>query len=302
MYYLFFGATVLSFLLTGPLLFFLQRIKAGQVEREEGPASHKAKSGTPTMGGLGFFTIIICLSLIFVDLKYLPVILLSLGFALIGLFDDLIKILNRQNLGLTFWQKIIVQTLFAAIFSIWMIKTGLINGPIYFFTIYLLFWSFIIVGAANATNLTDGLDGLLAGCSTAAFIALGIVCFKHDLMGGAAMSIIAAGSIFGFLFYNFPKARVFMGDTGSLSIGSLMAGIAIITGNEWLLALIGGVFVAEALSVIIQVASYKFFKKRIFKMAPLHHHFELLGYSEIQVVAGFWTFQAILAVLGVILT
>ena len=301
MLYLFVGAAVLSAMLTGPLLSFLRKIKAKQVEREEGPASHKIKSGTPTMGGLAFIIIITALSLKFVDLRYIPAILLSLGFALIGLSDDLIKILNKQNLGLTFWQKIVLQTLFSAIFSLWMIRTGLISGSIYYLSSYFIFWCFIIVGGANAANLTDGLDGLLAGCAILAFTAMGMVCLKHDMAGGAAYSFISSGAAFGFLVYNFPRAKLFMGDVGSLSLGSIMAGISIITRNEWLLALIGGVFVAEALSVIIQVGSYKLFKKRIFKMAPIHHHFELLGYSEIQVVLGFWAVQALLSFIGIII-
>ena len=248
------------------------------------------------MGGAAFFAIIIALSLIFVDLKYLPVILLAAGFALIGLSDDLIKIIKRRNLGLSFWQKIILQTLIAALFSAYLTKAGLVGGSLTYF----LFWAFIIVSSANAANLTDGLDGLLAGCAVIAFAALGIICFKQQLLGGAALSFISAGAVFGFLFYNFPKAKMFMGDVGSLSIGAIMAGISIISGNEWLFALIGGVFVMEAASVIIQVASFKLLKKRVFKMSPLHHHFELLGYSETTVVLGFWAVQLVLGILGVI--
>jgi len=295
-YYLFILAAALSVILTGPLLFLLRIIKAGQVERVEGPSSHKTKAGTPTMGGLAFLIVIFVLSLVFVDFKYIPLILLALCFALIGLFDDLIKILNRQNLGLTFWQKIFLQTLTAAVFSLYMLKVGPISGPLYF-----IFWVFIIVGSANATNLTDGLDGLLAGCSAIAFLSFGLILLKQQLIGGAALSFISSGAVFGFLFYNFPKAKLFMGDVGSLSIGSLLAGLAIISGNEWLLALIGGVFVLEAASVIIQVASFKLFKKRLFKMSPLHHHFELLGYPETVVALGFLAVQLILSVLGVIL-
>jgi len=301
MYYLFAIAAVLSALLTGPLLFLLRFIKAWQVEREEGPSSHKAKSGTPTMGGLAFLIVIIALSLVFVDFKYIPLILLALCFALIGLFDDLIKILNRQNLGLTFRQKIFLQTLTAAVFSAYMIKIGLISGSFIYLFSFFIFWVFIIVGSANATNLTDGLDGLLAGCSAIAFLSFGLILLKQQLIGGAALSFISSGAVFGFLFYNFPKAKLFMGDVGSLAIGALLAGLSIISGNEWLLALVGGVYVLEAASVIIQVASFKLFKKRVFKMSPLHHHFELLGYSETTVVLGFWAVQLVLGILGVVL-
>lgn len=293
MYYLFAGAAVLSSFLIGPLLFFLP----GQTEREEGPPSHKTKSGTPTMGGIGFFASFIILSIIFVDLKYVPVILLASFYAVIGLADDLIKILKKQNLGLTFWQKIILQTLAAALFSLYLIKAGSIQGNL----LYLMFWTFMIVGSANATNLTDGLDGLLAGTSALAFLSFGLVCSKYALAGGEALSFIFSGAVFAFLFFNFPKAKIFMGDVGSLSIGAALAGLAIIIRNEWLLLLIGGVFAIEALSVIIQVVAFKIFGKRVFKMSPLHHHFELLGFTEISVVLGFWFLQLVLSVLGVLI-
>jgi phospho-N-acetylmuramoyl-pentapeptide-transferase len=291
MYYLFAGAAVLSGLLTGPLLFYLRWISARQTERAEGPSSHKSKEGTPTMGGLGFILTIIVFSLFMVDFKYVPLLFLMAGFALIGFLDDLLKIVRGHNLGLTFWQKIITQTIFAGFFSFYILNLN----------IYSWFGIFIIVGSANATNLTDGLDGLLAGCSILAFLSFGLVCFKQALIGGSAFSFITAGALFGFLWFNFPKAKLFMGDVGSLSIGAALAGLAIITRNEWLLAVIGGVFLIEALSVIIQVTAYKLFKKRVFRMAPLHHHFELLGSSEVAVVLGFWFFQLILSILGAFL-
>jgi len=298
MYYLFVGAAVLSGLLTGPLLFYLRWISARQTEREEGPASHKSKEGTPTMGGLGFILTIIILSLFMVDFKYIPVLLLMAGFALIGLLDDLLKIVRGHNLGLTFWQKIISQVGLATVFSLYLLFSW---GPGQFWIFNLGFWVFIIVGAANATNLTDGLDGLLTGCSILAFLSFGLVCFKQALMGGAAFSFVFAGALFGFLWFNFPKAKLFMGDVGSLSVGASLAGLSIVTQNEWLLMVIGGVFLIEALSVIIQVTAYKLFKKRVFRMAPLHHHFELLGLTETAVVLGFWLFQLLLSILGAFL-
>lgn len=289
MYYLFALAAALSVLLTGPLLFILRWIGAGQSIREEGPQKHKAKTGTPTMGGLGFLSIIFSLALIFVDLRYIPVLLLVSGYALIGFADDLTKVLSRRNLGLTFWQKIVAQTFLAAVFSIYF------GGSIWLVS----FWVFIIVGSANATNLTDGLDGLLAGTMILAFLGFAGVYFKNAQMGAMALSFISAGAVFGFLFFNFPKARLFMGDVGSLALGALISGMAIITRHEWFLAVIGGVLLLEALSVIIQVFSFKFFGKRVFKMAPLHHHFELLGLPEIAVVFVFWLAQLILSVIGV---
>jgi len=237
--------------------------------------------------------------LIFVDLKYVPVILLTAGFALIGLADDLIKIIRKQNLGLTFWQKIISQVFLAAIFSIYWLVINNISS--YFCFLYLGYWIFLIVGSANATNLTDGLDGLLAGCATLAFLGFGIISVRQMALGGAAFSFICAGAVFAFLRFNFPRAKLFMGDVGSLSIGAALAGLAIMINREWLLAVIGGVFVIEALSVIIQVTSYQLTGKRVFKMSPLHHHFELLGFSETAVVLGFWMVQLILSVLGAII-
>lgn len=292
MYYTFLIAAALSAGLTGLLYAILRKLKARQVEREEGPDSHKKKTGTPTMGGIAFVISILTVSSFYVDYKYIPVLLLMAGFALIGLADDLLKVWRRQNLGLTFWQKIVLQTLLAFIFSSYII--GLYHESIWI----LAFWMFIIVGSANATNLTDGLDGLLAGCAILAFIAFGFVCFKGAMMGAMALCFIIAGALLGFLIFNFPRAFIFMGDVGSLSIGAALAGIAIIAQREWALALIGAIFVAEALSVIIQVLSYKLWKRRIFKMAPLHHHFELSGLSELKVVLLFWLAQLILSIIG----
>ncbi len=253
------------------------------------------------MGGLGFLVVIAVLSVFYVDLKYLAILLLAGSIALIGFFDDLIKIMNKQNLGLTFWQKIILQTLIAAVFSFYMLRAGLVEGPFLILATYFIFWCFVIVGSVNATNLTDGLDGLLAGCSIIAFLSFALILYKQELMGGAALCFISAGALLGFIFYNVHKAKLFMGDVGSLSIGAIFAGLAIISGNEWLLALVGGVFVCEALSVIIQVGSFKLFGKRVFKMSPLHHHFELMGIPEAVVVLGFWAVQLILGIIGVIL-
>lgn len=292
-------AAALSALLTGPLLFLLRSIGAGQSIREEGPEKHKAKSGTPIMGGLGFLAIIFSLTLLFVDFKYLPVLLLTSGYALLGFGDDILKVVNRRNLGLTFWQKIIGQTLLAAVFSLFLLQQGYIHGPFLIWILTFGFWIFLIVGSANAANLTDGLDGLLSGIMILAFLGFAGVYFKNAQMGAMALCFISSGAIFGFLFFNFPKARLFMGDVGSLSLGSLLAGMAIITRHEWFLALIGGVLLLEALSVIIQVISFRFFGKRVFKMAPLHHHFELSGLPETAVVFIFWLAQLILSIIGV---
>ncbi len=287
-------AAGLSLLITFPLIRLLQRLKIGQPVRAEGPASHQIKAGTPTMGGLGFVLVIIVLALVLIDFdihpQYLLLILLTAAYALIGLADDLLKVIKGQNLGLTFWQKIFLQAAAAAGFALGLNLSGQLTDW--------LFAVIVIVGAGNATNLTDGLNGLLAGTATIAFLTMAILARNLGAGDAATFSLIAAGGIYAFLYFNFPQAKVFMGDVGSLAIGAALAGVAIIVHQEFLLVLIGGVFVVEALSVIIQVSSYKLFQRRVFKMAPLHHHFELLGISETNVVLGFWAAGIVLGLIA----
>lgn len=300
---LFSTAALITWLLTFPLVKLLVFFKLGQPVRAEGPAAHQVKSGTPTMGGIGFILAIIILSLIMLDIEiqiqYLALLVLILFFALIGLIDDLLKILRKENLGLTFWQKITFQSLSALVFSACMLYFG--QHQFSFPVLYLFFWAFIIVGSANATNLTDGLNGLLAGTAGIAFLSFAILAAKLGSIEAAIFASIAAGASFAFLYFNFPKALVFMGDVGSLALGAGLAGLAIILHQELRLVLIGGVFVVETLSVILQVLSYKLFKRRIFKMSPLHHHFELLGKNETRIVLGFWIAGILLGLLGVML-
>jgi phospho-N-acetylmuramoyl-pentapeptide-transferase len=165
--------------------------------------------------------------------------------------------------------------------------------------LYILWAAFIVVGAANAANLTDGLNGLLAGCAGIAFLFFAMLAACRQIPEAGTFSLIASGAVFSFLYFNFPKAKVFMGDVGALSIGAALGGLALIMHKEINLALIGGVFVIEALSVIIQVLWYKFFKRRIFKMAPLHHHFELMGFKETTVVIGLWITGLIFGIAGI---
>ena len=306
-------ALICSFLVSYPIVLVLRFFKADQSIREEGPASHQAKAGTPTMGGIGFILTIIVLALIFIDFefdpRYLALILLTLGFALIGLADDLLKIVRKENLGLTFWQKIFFQAGAAGLFIMFLIRSGaqLSVGPLLASfgltnpVLYLFFGVFVVVGAANATNLTDGLNGLLAGTAGIAFLAFGVLAFATGQPDALIFAFLASGAILAFLFYNFPNAKVFMGDVGSLAIGAALAGLALIMRQELRLIIIGGIFVVEALSVILQVTTYKLFKKRIFKMAPLHHHFELMGIKEKYVVVAFWVVAAILGVVGIII-
>jgi phospho-N-acetylmuramoyl-pentapeptide-transferase len=310
---MFLSAAIVCFLITYPIVWIIRFFSLNQSIREEGPASHRFKAGTPTLGGIGFILTITAFAVIFVnfelDLKYLALILLMLGFAAVGFADDLIKIARKQNLGLTFWQKIASQTFLAALFSAFMISLGhqhtvgqlLENVGFSISTFYFLLSTFMIVGTANAANLTDGLNGLLAGTAAIAFLAFGLLSYRMGIPEAAVFCFIAAGAVFSFLFFNFPIANVFMGDVGSLAIGAALAGIAIIIHKELRLILIGGVFVVEALSVILQVASYKLWKKRIFRMTPLHHTFELMGIKETAIVIGFWTAGAVLAIAGVLM-
>jgi phospho-N-acetylmuramoyl-pentapeptide-transferase len=308
---LFFSAAITSFLITYPIVWLLRLFHLNQSIREEAPKTHKAKAGTPTMGGLGFILVFISMALIFIDfeydLRYFALILLTLGFSLVGLADDLIIIFKQKNLGLTFWQKIFAQTVLAAVFSLFLIYVGhnyTVDGflksigfsnPV----LYFLFSVFVIVGTANATNLTDGLNGLLAGTATIAFVAFGLLSQQYWYPDAVVFCFLAAGAVFAFLFYNFPNARVFMGDIGSLGIGAALAGVALVTHKEINLIVIGGIFLIEAASVILQVTSYKLFKKRIFKMTPLHHTFELMGIKEPVIVVGFWVIGVILGIIGI---
>jgi len=296
----FFSAAIISLALTFPVVWLLKFFKLGQTVLAAAPAAHGEKAGTSTMGGLGFLITIIAFSLILIDVElhpaYLALILLIAAYAGIGLADDLLKIARRQNLGLTFWEKIVLQVLAAGAFAVYLTFLGY-NLSLYGilaklgFTnpfLYQLLVVVFVVGFGNATNLTDGLNGLLAGTGSIAFIALAVLASGALMPNGALFALAAAGAILAFLYFNFPRAQVFMGDVGSLAIGAGLAGLAFIIHQELRLVVVGGVFVIEALSVILQVTSYKFFKRRIFKMTPLHHTFELMGIRETWVVVGFW--------------
>ncbi|RXT15003.1 phospho-N-acetylmuramoyl-pentapeptide-transferase [Ammoniphilus sp. CFH 90114] len=304
------AAAFLIAVLLGPLFIpFLRRLKFGQSIREEGPKSHQKKAGTPTMGG-----IIIILALSFTVFKFANssmqlflLMFLTLGYGLIGFLDDFIKISFKRNLGLTAKQKLFGQLAIAVILyyvlmqynfdtrvyvpgTSWGVELG---------WMYLPFLIFITLGASNGVNLTDGLDGLLAGTSAIAFSAYAIIAWMSSQMNVAIFCAALVGAVLGFLVYNAHPAKVFMGDTGSLALGGALAAVAILTKTELLLAIIGGVFVLETLSVMIQVISFKTRGKRIFRMSPLHHHFELGGWSEWRVVVTFWILGLLFAGLAV---
>ncbi|MED2737367.1 phospho-N-acetylmuramoyl-pentapeptide-transferase [Bacillus toyonensis] len=305
---LFITSFIISILAAPYFIQLLKKFQFGQSIREEGPESHKKKSGTPTLGGLIFLFSLTISTLAFIDLKpeILLILFLTLGNGVIGFLDDFIKIHFKRNLGLTSKQKLVGQFLISMIFLFFLQKQGLdttlyITGTELSLDLSWFYYAFVIllvIGTTNATNLTDGLDGLLAGTSMIALGTFGVVAYN---LGNINISLFIAafiGGLFGFLLFNKNPAKVFMGDTGSLAVGGALVGIAVILKAEILLALIGGVFVLETLSVILQVASFKTRKKRIFKMSPLHHHYELSGFSETQVVKGFWIAGLILSVIS----
>ena len=309
---------VTSFILTvilAPIgIPMLRRLKFGQSIREEGPQSHMKKAGTPTMGGIIFLlsiivTTVVCGLLLDVFTTHTVVLLLVfIGFGIIGFLDDGIKVILKRNLGLTSLQKLIGQIVIA-IAAFLLLRLGTFDTAITIpFTdwqldlgmLYIAFLIFWLVGFSNAVNLTDGLDGLVAGTASIAFAAFGVIALFNEQADIALFAFAVTGALLGFLIFNANPAKVFMGDTGSLALGGALAMISVLVNQELLLLLIGLVFVIETLSVILQVGSFKLRKKRIFKMSPIHHHFELSGWSEWKVVLVFWSTGLIVALIAVV--
>jgi phospho-N-acetylmuramoyl-pentapeptide-transferase len=296
-------------LIMGPLLIpILRRLKFGQQIRVDGPQGHIKKQGTPTMGGVIILLALALASLRFADKNTDLLILLiaSLGYGLVGFLDDYIKIVFKRSLGLTAKQKLVGQLVISAIVCYLLIQQEQKTDLFVPFTdlhfdpgwLYFPLMAILMLGASNAVNFTDGLDGLLAGTSAIAFGAYTIIAMNHTQPEAAIFSAAMVGAVLGFLVFNAHPAKVFMGDTGSLGIGGGLVAVAILTKAELLLAIIGGVFLIEILSVVIQVISFKTRGKRVFKMSPIHHHFELVGWSEWRVVITFWVTGLVLAALG----
>lgn len=313
-YLLAFGSSLVVTLLVMPRLIpFLHKIKFGQSIRKEGPQSHMAKTGTPTMGGVVFVIVPILVMLVldfraFASAEMLIVVFAYLGYALIGFIDDFLIVVKKNNDGLKPSVKFLMQSILAIIFYLIysQIATTSIEIPVFHITLelgilYFVLIFFMFTCESNAVNLTDGLDGLSAGTSLIAiapFVIFALLSENNDL----AMFLLAVcGALLGYLRFNIHPAKIFMGDTGSLAIGGLLAASAMILKQELLLIIIGGVFVMELLSVVIQVTSYKLTKKRVFRMAPLHHHFELGGMKETQVVLMFWCIGFVCAAIGLAL-
>jgi phospho-N-acetylmuramoyl-pentapeptide-transferase len=318
-------SVLISFILTNNIIKKLKLRKIGQSIREEGPSEHHVKSGTPTMGGLSIVIAVIITSIFWAKINTFVIIAILTMFymAIIGFFDDILIVLKKNNKGLSAKAKIIYQTLFSFLLGFYLYKTNLVGTEIKIPTLnlefdlgifYIFFVTFVIVGSSNAVNLTDGLDGLATGILLVVFsVYLGIVyvvgniifsnhLFLKYIAGVEELTIFCAaivGALIGFLWYNSHPAEIFMGDTGSLSLGASIGVVAILSKSEVLLIIIGGIFVIEALSVIMQVTSFKLYKKRIFKMAPIHHHFEKLGLKETKVVIRFWIITFLLALAGI---
>lgn len=296
---------IVGFLLTligvPKLLPVLHRLKFGQVEREEGLASHKKKNGTPTMGGIVFIVASVIAVIVshpknLLDPVVLLLILAFVGMGLIGFVDDWLIVVKKNNAGLKPLHKYLAQSVVAILFYIlaYFFMPNFTSGIHLFGSVIDLGWLypilvyFMFTAATNGVNLSDGLDGLATGLSMMAIAPFVIFSLMQKTTAVSSFGMAVIGSLLGFMFYNYHPAKIFMGDVGSLSLGGLLAGLAIVTKQELLLLIIGGVFVVETLSVIIQVVSFKLTGKRVFRMAPLHHHFEMLGWSEQQVVFAFW--------------
>lgn len=301
------------------LIPILKKIKAGQRINIYVDA-HKSKAGTPTMGGFIFLIpcIITVMILLFTgkmeySINLFIILFVMISYGMIGFLDDYISLKNNTNKGLTQFQKLFLQFIVALVFYILfrhfgdgdsVLRITLFNFEWNLSFFYGLFILFLLVGTSNAVNLTDGLDGLAGGLSAIAFLAYGLISWGSYWISGyqdiGIFCFIFVGCIMGFLVFNSHPAKVFMGDTGSLSLGATLATVAILTSHEFSLAVIGGIFVIETLSVIIQIFSVVVFHKKVFLMSPIHHHFERLGWREGDIVKLFWIGGFILSLLALI--
>lgn len=300
-------------LILGPVIIpFLRRLKVGQTEREDGPQSHLKKSGTPTMGGILILLGVVTASLFYVKdyPKIIPILFLTLGFGLIGFLDDYIKVVLKRSMGLTPWQKILGQLMITGIFAYYLVQYtdvdlamkipfwpghyldfGVFNLPILFF---------IVIGTVNGTNLTDGLDGLASSVTVIVATFFSVVAIGTN-SGIEPITCAVVGALLGFLLFNVYPASVFMGDTGSLALGGFVAATAYMTQMPLFIVIVGFIYLAEVISDILQVCYFKLTKgKRLFKMAPIHHHFELCGWSETRIVAVFSIVTALLCLIALL--
>ena len=313
-------AVVVAILLMPPFIRFMKRDGIGQQVRADGPQTHLVKQGTPTMGGV-VILVAILVTLVFFGL-WSPDLILAVGAtyatALLGLADDIESVSHGRSLGLTPAQKMAGLTLVSVVFCLLAVNWAGITPTVTFpggfsvdlgvlaFSVggvsvpwvYMVFVFLLFAGLSNAVNLTDGLDGRAAGTVLVVMVFMAMVCFRYNELSLAVFAACVAGACVGFLWYNCHPAQVFMGDTGSLALGAAFAALAVLTKTEVTSLIMGGLFIVEALSVMIQVVSFKKTGKRVFLMAPLHHHFEKKGWSETKVVIRFWIVSAAFAALG----
>lgn len=296
------------------LIGYLIAHKEGQSIREEGPKWHEKKSGTPTMGGL-LILIAMAITNLWVGAwlnqmthALMITTLVIVLFGCIGFIDDFIKVFKKRNLGLKALQKLILQIIVAAIFLVVYFNDKLPTKfaiPGWFSidsaVIFVLFTIFWLVGFSNATNLTDGLDGLLGGLGAISYLTYAIIALNQDRADIAIVCFSVVGGLLAFLIFNHKPAKIFMGDVGSLALGAGLAAISILLGRYWSLLLIGLVYVIETASVMLQVFSFKVFHRRIFKMTPIHHHFEMMGWSEWKIDIIFWLFGAVFSAIYLII-
>ena len=304
------AALLICAFLSPKFISFLRVREFGQHIREEGPEGHHEKAGTPTMGGIIIFLAISAPFLVLTDYNWRSVAIyaVAMACALLGFADDYTKIIKRRSLGLRARTKLVVTVAISLV--LWWIahyKAGLpdtlrlrfVDAQIDLGIFYPVLIYLVVAGTTSAVNLTDGLDGLAAGC--AAIVLLAYIGITFITPGGRDLALVAAcvvGACIGFLWFNAFPATIFMGDTGSLGLGGAIAGLAVMTKTEVLLILLGGIFAVEALSVLIQVFSFQTFRKRVFLMAPIHHHFELLAWSETKIILRFWIVAAIFSAIG----
>jgi phospho-N-acetylmuramoyl-pentapeptide-transferase len=297
----------------GPVVIpFLRKLKMGQTERTEGVQSHLKKAGTPTMGGVIFLISTVITSLFYMKdyPKIIPILFLTLGFGLIGFLDDYLKVVLRRSDGLLPWQKFILQIVVTGIFAFYLMRYTDIS-----LTMRIPFWSghylnlgwlavpllfFVVIGTVNGVNFTDGLDGLASSVTLIVAVFFTVISVGTEA-GIEPITCAVVGGLMGFLVYNVYPARIFMGDTGSLALGGFVAGTAYVMQMPLFIILVGLIYLVEVLSVIIQVSYFKISHgKRIFKMAPIHHHFELCGWSETRIVAVFSIVTAIMCLIALL--
>jgi phospho-N-acetylmuramoyl-pentapeptide-transferase len=309
-----FAATFLLSLIAGPIIIpLLKRLKFGQTVRDDGPATHLKKMGIPTIGGLIFIIPMILAALFFAPMypQITPLLLVTIGFAVIGLMDDLIKVIKKNKDGLSAGQKTVGQVLVSAVFACYValspsLGTGMIlpflgidavvELPVWLFIPFIVLIMYFFV---NSVNLTDGVDGLAAGVTLIVMVFFTIVAMVRGEWDFVKLFCsITAGGCLGFLVFNIHPAKVIMGDTGSLALGGVVSSAAVVMKMPWILLVVGAIYAVESLSVIIQVGSFKLRGTRVFKMAPIHHHFELSGWKETKVVTVFWLITIVLCFIG----